>query len=528
MFPALRRRTFLTAAGAAALTTPHVARSQAARVLRFTPQTDVAILDPGAATAVVTRNHAFMVFDTLYGLDTEYQPQPQMAAGHDVSADGLIWRITLRPGLRFHDGTPVLARDAVASLRRWGGRDSFGQALMAATDELAAPDDKTIQFRLRRPFPMLLQALAKIGSYVPFIMPERLAAASGPLTEITGSGPFRFVAAEHVSGARLVYEKFAGYAPRPDGTPSQTAGPKRVLVDRVEWIVMPDPATSTAALQTGEIDWWEAPTADLVGLLRRDKAINIRVLDPLGEIAIMRFNQRHAPFDNAAIRRALLGAVDQADYMTVVAGDDRALWHDQVGVYCPGTPYVTDAGLAPLSGPRDMAKVKAALAAAGYAGQKIVFLQPADSPETAALSDVGVDMLKRCGFNVDAQTSDLGTAMQRRVSTAPERVASWDCFITRFGSLDLSDPATNILLRSDGMHAWSGWPEDPEMESLRKQWFSTADLPARRALAAQIQVRAMEQIPYLPLGQYLRQTAHRRSLTGMLTGLPLFWNIEKA
>ena len=371
------------------------------------------------------------------------------------------------------------------------------------------------------------QILNHAGSYVPFIMPERLAMQS-MMQEMVGSGPFRFKADEHVSGSRLVYEKFVGYVPRPDGTPSQAAGPKRVFVDRVEWIVMPDPGTSTSALQSGEVDWWESPTADLTGLLRANKNIVVEVLDPLGEIAIMRFNQRHAPFNDVAIRRALLGGVEQADFMTVVAGDDRQFWKDHVGIYCPGTPFATDAGLEPLAGKRDPAKVAAILKEAGYAGQKIVFLTPADSPETAALSDVGADMLRRCGMAVDVQVSDLSTTMQRRQSTEPERVAGWDCFITRFGSFDLSSPATNLLLRGNGTSAWSGWPEDTEMENLRDRWFAAADPTAQAQLATDIQRRAMQTVPYIPLGQHLRQTAYRRRLSGMLKGLPLFWNIEKA
>ena len=526
----LRRRGFLAGAGGLTLAAPRLARAVAARVLRFVPQTDVPVLDPTGSTAAVTRNHGFMVYDTLYGMDAAYQPQPQMVAGDETTADSLTWRLTLRDGLVFHDGQPVLARDAVASLRRWAQRDGFGQALMAATVELSAPSDRVIQFRLKRPFPLLRQALGKVSSYVPFIMPERIAAtdSGAMLTEIVGSGPFRFVADEHVSGSRVVYARHAGYRPRADGTPSQTAGPKRVFVDRVEWVVMPDPATSNAALQKGEVDWWEAPTADLVGLLQRDRAVAVDVLDPLGEIAILRFNQQHAPFNNLAIRHALLGAVDQAEFMTVVAGDDPKLWNAHVGVFCPGTPFATEAGLQVLSGKRDPARAAAAIRAAGYAGQKIVFLQPADSPETSALSDVGADLLKRCGFNVDVQTSDLSTAMQRRTSTVPERVASWDCFITRFGSLDLSSPATNLPLRGNGMQAWAGWPDDLAMEAFRSEWFEAPDLAAQKAVAALMQERAMQNVPYLPLGQYLRQTAYRRTLSGMLKGLPLFWNIEKA
>ncbi|MBN8899010.1 MAG: ABC transporter substrate-binding protein, partial [Rhodospirillales bacterium] len=287
----LSRRTLFGAA-AATLAAPRLARADAVRTLRFIPQSDLGVLDPIWTAAYVTRNHAMMLFDTLYGIDAQYRPTPQMLAGHVVESDDLVWRLTLRDGLRFHDGTPVLARDCVASIRRWGARDSFGQTLLAVTDELAAADDRTITFRLKRPFPLLPAALGKAGSNVCAIMPERLATTDPfkQVTEMVGSGPFRFKADERIPGARVVYERFDGYVPRPEGTASFTAGPKRVFVDRVEWTVLPDAATASAALQAGEVDWWESPTFDLLPVLRKSRDVVVAQPDPLGYMGILRFN----------------------------------------------------------------------------------------------------------------------------------------------------------------------------------------------------------------------------------------------
>ena len=201
-----------------------------------------------------------------------------MVAGETVSADRLTWNLTLRDGLAWHDGEKVLARDCVASIKRWGARDSFGQTVLAVTDELSAPDDKTIRFRLKRAFPLLLSALGKPGSNICAMMPERLALTDPfkQVTEMVGSGPFRFKADERVAGAKVVYERNAGYVQRPDGTASFTAGPKVVHVDRVEWTVIPDVSTAASAMQAGEMDWWEAPTADLLPLLRRNAELAVR------------------------------------------------------------------------------------------------------------------------------------------------------------------------------------------------------------------------------------------------------------
>ena len=127
----MRRRTLL-ASSAAALVAPSIGRGAASNVLKFVPQADIAVLDPVWTTTYQTRDHGFLVFDTLFGLDSQYKPQPQMADGATTEDDGKTWRITLRSGLMFHDNTKVLARDCVASIKRWGARDPYGQALLSA------------------------------------------------------------------------------------------------------------------------------------------------------------------------------------------------------------------------------------------------------------------------------------------------------------------------------------------------------------------------------------------------------------
>ncbi len=347
------------AAAAGALAAPAVGRAQRGQVLRFIPQADLAVLDPVWTTAYVTRNHGYLVFDTLYGQagpEGGFAASPQMLAGHAVEDDGRTWRLVLRDGLRFHDGEPVLARDCVASIRRWGARDSFGQTLLGRTNELAAPDDKTIRFRLKRPFPLLPDALGKIGSNMCAIMPERLAATDPfkQVTEMVGSGPFRFKADERVSGSLVVYERFGGYRPREGGgAPEWTAGPKVAHFERVEWQVVPDPATAAAALQSGEVDGWELPTGDLLPVLRSERTLKLELVYEMGSGMLLRPNHLFPPFDNPAVRRALLGVVDQTEAMIAVAGTDPSLRKVPCGFFPPGSPMASDAGMAALAGERD-------------------------------------------------------------------------------------------------------------------------------------------------------------------------------
>jgi len=523
-------RRSLAALTAGALAAPSLAAAQGSRVLRFVPQADVTVLDPLWSTAFVSRNHAYLVYDTLYALDAEFQPQPQMAEGHVVEEGGRVWTITLRPNLRFHDGEPVRSADCVASIRRWGARDAFGQALLAATEELTALDDRRLRFRLRKPFPLLPAALGKTTVTVPFIMPERLARTDPgtQVTEIIGSGPYRLVAGERVPGARTVYARFEGYAPREQGIPSFTAGPKVAHLDRVEWVVMPDAATASAALQQGEVDWWEQAVTDLLPVLRRNRNIEVTTLETTGFIGFMRFNHLQPPFNNPAVRRAILGAINQPDYMQAIVGNNRELWRDNTGVFTPGTPLASDEGLAPLTGPRDVAAVRRALEAAGYRGERVVMIVPTDLPFIRVMSEVAGDMFRRIGVNLDYQALDWGTVLQRRTSREPVERGGWSVFVTFGGGLDFASPAGHLGLRGNGTNGWIGWPDSPALEQLRDSWFDAPDLAAQQAIARRIQAQAMQDVPMIPLGQYFLATAHRRNVTGMLTGLPMFWNLRKS
>ncbi len=516
--------------GLTSLASPSLAQGTAAKVLKFIPQGELGVADPIITTAYVSRNHGYMVWDTLYGFDQDYKASPQMAEGHSVEEDGKRVTIKLRDGLRFHDGEPVRAKDAVASIRRWAQRDALGQVMMTQVDELSAPDDKTILFRFKKPFPLLFDALGKPSSPVCFIMPERLAQtdAATAIKEMIGSGPFRYLPNERIPGSRIVYERFAGYQPRAEGTPSWTAGPKRVFFDRIEWHVTPDASTASAALQNGEMDWWEQPTGDLQPVLRRNRNLVLEIPDPTGLVAIARFNALHPPFNNPAIRAALLGAVNQSDYMTAVIGTDASLWRDKVGVFPPDTPMASTAGMEALTAPRDYDKVKKDLAAAGYKGEKIVVLCATDFPSLNALAQVGNDMLTKCGMNVDFVATDWGSVVQRRASKEAPEKGGWSIFFTFWAGLDMFNPGVSQALRGNGERGWFGWPTIPKLEEQRLAWFEAPDQAAQAKICEEIQKTAMAEAPFLPLGQYFQATAYKRNLTGVLKGLPIFWNVQRS
>lgn len=523
----MKRRHLLLGA-AAALAAPRIAAAQDQRVLKFVPYVDLAILDPIANTNAVTRTHSFLVFDTLFGVDNDFHTQPQMAAGFTVDPDFKDWTITLRDGLRFHDNTPVLGRDVVASLNRWGKRDVFGMSLMEVVDELSAPSDTTIRFRLKQPFRLLPDAIGKLAPNMPAIMPARLAATdpAKAVTEIVGSGPFRFVANERVPGARVVYEKFAGYVPRADGLVGLSSGPKIVKVDRVEWLTMPEVATAAAALQSGEVDWLETPAPDLLGTMRRDKNLVVKTHDTTGQMAILRFNTLIPPFDNQKLRVAVLRAVDQTEFMSGYA-DDPALWRVNIGAFTGGTPMATQAGMDGLFGRTDVARAKAEVAASGYNGERIVIMGPSDHPVNSVMANVAADLFKRIGLNVDLQAMDSGTLFQRRNNRGPLDKGGWNVFPAAINGLGQLNPAESYLSRGNGLGAWYGWPTSPRVEALHAAYLQAGDFAERKRICDALQTVVFEEAPFIPLGQVVSPTAYRREITGIMDGFPRFWGVEK-
>jgi len=524
----MKRRDFLksTLTGATILAAPQILRAEAQKTITFVPHADLASLDPVWTTADITRNFALAVYDTLYGYDAEFKAQPQMVEADKIENDGKQWDLSLRDGLKFHDGSPVLAQDCVTTIKRWAKRYPLGQALIARTGELSAVSDKIIRFRLKRPFPLLPEALAE-----PYcsIMPERLARTDAfeQVKEAIGSGPFKFVAAERIPGQRVVLDKNPEYVPRTSGKPSFSAGPKVVYVDRVIWNFVQDPSTASAALMQGEVDWWENPTIDLVPQLKRSKELVITVKDRTGEIGCLRFNQLFPPFDNAAIRRVVLSAMDQKEVMTAVAGAEPSLIKTDVGLFVPGTPMASTLGVEITRGPKDFDKIKKDLASAGYQGERVVVLAASTIPTIYAEAQVATDVLQRIGMNIDLQTMEWGSVVARRASREPIDKGGWNIFYTYLGGMGNISPGPDIAIRASGADAWFGWPTDPKMEALRTAWFDAPDLEVQQKICRDMQEEFWQNPLYVPLGMYDQPTAFRSSLQDVRDGWPQFYGVRR-
>ena len=529
----MHRRSFLAGSAglaAASLGAPAIAQPARTATLRFVPQANLTALDPIWTTAIVTQMHGYHVIDTLFAMDSQLRPQPQMAEGHEVSSDGRVWRIRLREGLRFHDNEPVRAQDCAASMARWAKRDPFGQILAERGDEWRAADDRTLEIKLKRPFALMLDALAKPDANVPFIMPARLAQtdAATQVSEVVGSGPYRFVRGEFVSGSRVVYEKFDGYRPRSEPADS-AAGGKVVHFPRVEWHILPDPATAAAALQAGEVDWLDQPLPDLIPTIQRNRNIVVDVLNPFGIMSIMRLNHLQAPFNDRAVRQAVALATDQSEYMRATLGDDRSVWRECHSLFPCGTPLGTE-DLSPLNAPpRNLDRARAALQASGYKGEKVVIINPTDFPLIGPHGQVTADRLRRVGFNIELVETDWGTVVQRRVRTEPVEQGGWSIFHTYGSALAYLNPAVSSLVKGPGRSGWFGWYTSPRAEELVNAWLDAPDADRQLSLANDLNKLTQDDVATIPLGQFTMRTAWRRNITGHQKGsMPYPWGVRPA
>lgn len=515
-----------TLLGATFLTT--AAPAQAETTLRIVLRNDLATIDPVASTATFARNHGFLIYDQLYALDSKGEPQRQMVASEEVSADGRQWRFTLRDGLRFHDGNPVRAADAVASIRRWAQRDVVGRALAAATAKMEVVDDKTFTIELSRPFALVKQALARPTASALFVMPESVAQTppTEQLTNPVGSGPFIFRRDQWRVGYRAVYARNPDYVPRAEPADG-LAGGKIAGVDRIEWMSIPDPATAMGALSSGEIDFWELPPADLIPSLERMRNVRMAAIDPVGSQVWLRINQQQPPFNDPRARQALLHAINQRDVLDAagVTAEDR-VERCNAFFYC-GTPLQTNAGVERMELP-DLEAGRNLLRQSSYDGRPVVFLDAADLYTNHAATLVLSEAFRSIGMNVDMVTTDFATLTARRNKREPVAQGGWNLFVTVGNVLDGGDPLSSLYLASPCEGGLAGWPCDPKLEELRRAWYQEQDPAKRRALVDDIQRQAYQSLPYIPAGQFRTRAAFRTNLQGIRpTTVPVFWGITK-
>lgn len=517
-------------AGPLALTaTPGTAQAEET-TLRAVMASSLRTLDPITTTAYVSRDHGYMIYDTLFATDSAFEVKPQMVGEYSYDEASLTYTFTLRDGLMFHDGEPVTTADVIPSIRRWGERDGLGQLTLSFISEMEAVDDDTFTITLTEPYGLVLAALGKPSSNVPFIMPERFAStpsteALGPDQQI-GSGPFRFVADEFDPGVVTVYEKNEDYVPRDEpldwGTGGKTAG-----VDRVEWQVLPDHMTTVNALIAGEVDFMQTVPHDLLPLLDGNPDITVEITNTLGSAGMARLNHLHPPFDNKLIRQAAMYAMNGEDFLKAYPGIPE-YYSVCLSLYPCDSPLASDIGTEPFAS-TNIEKAKELLEEAGYDGTPVLVMHPTDLVTLASFPPVAAQALRQAGFNVDIVTMDWQAVVARRAKQEPVAEGGWNMFITTWTGADIANPAAMSGLIASGREGgWFGWPEQPEIQELRTAFAKETDPAKQVEIAQRIQELAYDHVMYLNFGTFFAPAAWSSSLEGVQKApFTSYWGITK-
>jgi peptide/nickel transport system substrate-binding protein len=526
-----RRQVIRGAAGAAAAMTlgvPSVRAQKEERILRLAAEADLKIVDPVWTTAYLTRNHSYLVYDTLFGTDENLRIKPQMVDQTEVSSDGMKYTFRLRDGLRWHDGKPVLSEDCVESLKRWGKKDRFGQLLMMHTGKITPVDKNTFRLDLVEPFGLVLDALGKSGPNVPFMMPARIASTSPEqqIKEVIGSGPFKFAREEWQPSEQVEYLRNGDYIPRGE-PPSGSAGGKKVYLDKVVWRYVADPWDAAEDLAAGEVDWWQEPPLDFIPKIEQNPDLQTFLIDPLWQQGWLRPNFLHPPFNNRKAREALLHAMDQEAYLYLSVGQAK-YYRTCHSVYACRGPYATTVGAEPMM-QHNLMKASQLVKESGYDGTPIVVLQIIDRPHLNAAAIVTRQRLESVGFKVILKAIDWSTNLTVRARKEPPDKGGWNLLFTWFHGGDVVNPAVHFALSGAGPNAWFGWPNIPQLEKLGTDWVRATDQTKRKQIADEIQKVALSEVAYVPWGEWAQPTALRKNVRDVPKfGAPIFWNVKLA
>ncbi|WP_241082025.1 ABC transporter substrate-binding protein [Achromobacter xylosoxidans] len=506
-----------------------ISTSSYAETLNVAMQSGLRILDPVVTSSYLTRDHGYMIYDTLLATDSDFKVRPQMADWH-VAEDGLTHTFKLRPNLKWHDGLPVRAEDCLASLKRWLDKDPNGEILKPMIVAMEVIDDTTFTIKLNEKTTFLLESLGKVSALPAFMMPKRIAEtpASEQIKEYIGSGPFKFVTSEFKPGLRAVYEKNKDYVPR-DEPPSWTAGGKVVKVDRVQWIGMPDQMTPINALLNNEIDYIQQVPFDLLPMLEGKDGkdgVKVDVIDSLGSWAYYRFNHLQPPFNNKEVRQAAMYAVGQEDVLKALVGNPK-YYRQCVAVFgCRGI-YENNYGKEMLI-PANPERAQEILKSAGYDGSPVVVLQPTDMALASPSSVVIASALRKAGFKVDLRAMDWQTLITQRANQKPVAEGGWSIFTSYNATVGTFTPMSSVIV-STGKKAFPGWPDVPEVEVLRLQYVKTDDAAERKTIADKLQTLVIDNGVVVPLGEIFIPSAYSTKLTGIVKSpVTVFWNIAKA
>ncbi len=485
--------------------------------LRYATVGEPPSLDQQVVTSDLATTIAHHIFEGLYTFDANYEPQPLLASGEEVSADGKTITIHLRDGVQFHDGQAMTSADVVASLKRWGEHGSRGKLLFSNVSEVSAAGDHSVKLVFTDTFGPWKNLMAFINGG-PAIYPAAVASAAGQapidIENYIGTGPYRF--GEWKPNRHVELVKFDAYS-GPDGDASGYAGRRTAHFDRLRFIPVPDPGTRVNGLRAGDYDYAESVPSDLFDELDDDAGTNV-VLNGGPIFGLVFMNSKAGPLrSNFELRQAIQAALNKEDALRVSIGPEK-LWRANGSFLPKGNAWYSDAGTDRFS-EGNAEKAKALATEAGYDGTPIKLLVSTNYAFHYDQAVVFTRQLLDAGINVEMVVVDWATLIKKRAQ--PDQ---WDLFFTHHGFVP--DPIL-ISVMNDNYPGW--WATD-EKQQLKSAFTATNDPADRKATWGKIQSLIYTQVPTMKTGDVYTYNIASPKLSGIeATTLiwPHFWGVSK-
>lgn len=472
---------------------------------------DPPTLDIHQTTGTIVGLVVWNIYEPLFAWDESFNPIPMLAESHEVSEDGLAHTVVLREGVPFHNGEEMKAADVIASIQHWGAISGVGKGLLAASSDIVAADDYTVEFTLSAPYGIFVSALAMANGGCAIYPKSVIDTASDTgVTEFIGTGPYRFVEREADRFIRL--ERFEDYAAL-DGDPVGYGGHKTALVDKMEFVPAPDEAARIAGLQAGDYHYLESISPDQYETLKDDPNIVAQVLPPLSW-GIFILNMRSPVTGDLKIRQAFQAALDHE--AIALAGYGEGFYRLDPGLMFQETAWYTDAGIE-LYNQNDPEKARQLLEEAGYDGTPLRWTVTKEYLDHYNRSVVAQQQLEAAGFTVELIVLDWATVLSQQFEDD-----KWD--VTTTGITFRPDPALLFVLDVCNVAGW--WCNEDTVD-LVGQLRSESDFDTRYPIWEQIQQNAYEQVPFIKVSDVSLVRVHAKAMAGFSEQSqigPILWN----
>ena len=465
-------------------------------------------LDIAMSTATQVYEIMWHVSESLFTYDKNFSPIPMLAEGYTVDNKGLRYTVTLRKGVKFHNGKEMTSADVVPSLKRWAQLASVGKVLAKSIEAIEAKDASTVVIHLKQPSGSLIYGLSEPHAS---IYPKETieAAGAGTLKDFIGTGPYRFV--EHKPDRHIKLVRFNDYSARTEAS-NGFGGKKTAYLDEILFLPVSDTAVRLAGVETGEYHHAMFVKQDAYERMKSLPQVEPRIVKPRGW-AVAVLNHKAGVMTNRKIRQAMQAALDM-EPIAVAGFGFKEFYRLDPSLFFPEQPWHSTASAA-LYNQKDKAKARRLLQEAGYTGQPVRWMATQEYEFMYKNALVARQQMQEVGFVVDLQVVDWATQNQRQ-----EKPELWDVFSTGF--VFSADPALHVALRC----TFAGWWCNEEKERLMGELRSENDPKKRKAIIDRVQTIYYEDVGTVKIADYFTLDAARRELRGPFRTAPrmYFWN----